>query len=144
MSTSVATPPPVLADDLCWLLARATQAADGRLGSALEASGGHLLRQPVLATAMTGEHTQTDLARMVGLDKTTMMHTLDSSRAPDSAELAPGADGPPRLARNVTPRGSARQQANAILGRVKEQVLTLLPAERRDGFPAVAVQPGLL
>jgi MarR family transcriptional regulator for hemolysin len=131
MSTSVATPPPVLADDLCWLLARATQLLTAEFGSALEVSEGISLRQhTVLATAMTGEHTQTDLARLVGLDKTTMMVTLAGL-----AERRPvPTDRRARLVA-VTPDGErAVQQANAILGRVKEQVLTLLPAEQRDGF----------
>jgi MarR family transcriptional regulator for hemolysin len=136
MSTSVATPPPVLADDLCWLLSRATQLLTAEFGAALEASDGISLRQhSVLATAMTGEHTQTDLARLVGLDKTTMMVTLDELERAGLAERRPVAtDRRARLVA-VTPDGAhAVQQANATLARVKDQVLTLLPAEQRDGF----------
>jgi MarR family transcriptional regulator for hemolysin len=136
MSTSVATPPPVLADDLCWLLARATQLLTVEFAAALEASEGISLRQhSVLATAMTGEQTQTDLARIVGLDKTTMMVTLDELERAGLAERRPvPTDRRARLVA-VTPEGErAVQQANAILARVKEQVLTLLPAEQRDGF----------
>lgn len=136
MSTSVASPPPVLADDLCWLLARATQLLTAEFGAALEASEGISLRQhSVLASAMTGEHTQTDLARMVGLDKTTMMVTVDELEGAGLAQRRPvPADRRARLVA-VTPAGErAAQQANAILARVKEQVLGLLPAEQRDGF----------
>lgn len=136
MSTSVASPPPVLADDLCWLLARATQLLTAEFGAALEASEGISLRQhSVLASAMTGEHTQTDLARMVGLDKTTMMVTVDELERAGLAQRRPvPADRRARLVA-VTPAGErAVQQANAILARVKEQVLALLPAEQRDGF----------
>jgi MarR family transcriptional regulator for hemolysin len=136
MSTSVASPPPVLADDLCWLLARATQLLTAEFGAALEASEGISLRQhSVLASAMTGEHTQTDLARMVGLDKTTMMVTVDELEGAGLAQRRPvPADRRARLVA-VTPAGArAAQQANAILARVKEQILGLLPAEQRDGF----------
>jgi MarR family transcriptional regulator, transcriptional regulator for hemolysin len=136
MSTSVATPPPVLADDLCWLLARASQLLTAEFGSALEASDGISLRQhTVLATAMTGEHTQTDLARMVGLDKTTMMVTLDELERAGLAQRCPvPSDRRARLVA-VTPAGErAVRAANEILARIKAQVLALLPAEQRDGF----------
>jgi DNA-binding MarR family transcriptional regulator len=118
------------------LLARATQLLTAEFGSALEASEGISLRQhSVLATAMTGEQTQTDLARIVGLDKTTMMVTLDELERAGLAERRPvPTDRRARLVA-VTPEGEhAVQQANAILARVKQQVLTLLPAEQRDGF----------
>ena len=136
MSTSVATPPPVLADDLCWLFARASHLLTAEFGAALEASDGISLRQhAVLATAMTGAHAQSDLARLVGLDKTTMMVTLDELERAGLAERCPvPTDRRARLVA-VTAKGErAVQQANAILGRVKEQVLTLLPAEQREGF----------
>jgi MarR family transcriptional regulator for hemolysin len=89
----------------------------------------------VLATAMTGEHTQSDLARLVGLDKTTMMVTLDELERAGLAERCPvPTDRRARLVAVSAKGERAVQQANAILGRVKEQVLALLPAEQRVGF----------
>jgi MarR family transcriptional regulator for hemolysin len=132
----VVTPPPVLADDLCWLLARASQLLTSEFGAALAASDGISLRQhSVLATAMTGQHTQTDLARMVGMDKTTMMVTLDELERAGLAERHPvPSDRRARLVAVTADGERAVQAANEILGRVKAQVLALLPAEQRDGF----------
>jgi DNA-binding MarR family transcriptional regulator len=43
----------------------------------------------VLGAALTGEHTQIELARLVGLDKTTMVATLDELEAAGLAERRP-------------------------------------------------------
>ncbi len=61
-----ATPPTALASDLCWLLGRASQLLTGEFTRALEASGISPRQHAVLVTAMGAEHTQTDLARIVG------------------------------------------------------------------------------
>ena len=85
MSTAIQAPAP-LASDLCWLLARASHALTTELTSALESSGISPRAHSVLATAMTGEYTQTELARLVGLDKTTMVVTVDELEAAGLAE----------------------------------------------------------
>ncbi len=41
----------------------------------------------VLTTAMTSELTQTEIARVVGLDKTTMVVTVDELRRPASPSV---------------------------------------------------------
>jgi MarR family transcriptional regulator, transcriptional regulator for hemolysin len=139
MSTTSQTqetlPPQALASDLCWLLTRASQLLHGEFARALDASGISPREHAVLATAMTGEHTQTDLARMVGLDKTTMMVTLDELEKAGLAQRRPlPAD---RRARVVAVTDAGRQtvaDAETILDRVRDQVLGLLPADQRDSF----------
>src|SRR5215831_5896842 len=57
-------PPPPLASDLCWLMARTSHALMTELTAALEQSGISPREHSVLVTAMTGSYTQTELARM--------------------------------------------------------------------------------
>jgi MarR family transcriptional regulator for hemolysin len=130
-----AVPPQPLASDLCWLLGRASQLLNGEFARALEASGVSPREHSVLATALAGEHTQTDLARLVGLDKTTMMVTLDELERAGLAERRPlPGDRRARMVL-VTAKGEeAVQGADAILDRVRDQVLGLLPAEQRESF----------
>src|SRR3954452_1880639 len=82
---SVSAPEP-LASDLCWLLSRASHSLTTEFTAALEASGILPRQHSVLATAMTGEYTQTELARIVGLDKTSMVVTVDELEAAGFAE----------------------------------------------------------
>ena len=128
-------PPQALASDLCWLLGRASQLLNGEFTRALEASGISPREHSVLATALTGEHTQTDLARLVGLDKTTMMVTLDDLERQGLAERRPlPSDRRARVVAVTAAGEQAVQGAEAILDRVREQVLGLLPADQRDSF----------
>jgi MarR family transcriptional regulator for hemolysin len=128
-------PPQPLAADLCWLLTRASQLLNGEFTRALEASGISPREHAVLATARTGQHTQTDLARLVGLDKTTMMVTLDDLERAGLAERRPVATDRRARVVAVTAAGEqAVQEAEAILDRVRDQVLALLPAAQRDSF----------
>ena len=69
--------PQPLCDNLCWLLSRASYTLTTELTAALEGLGISPRAQAVLAAAATGDHTQTELAKMVGLDKSTMVVTLD-------------------------------------------------------------------
>jgi DNA-binding MarR family transcriptional regulator len=130
-----ATPPKALASDLCWLLGRANQLLSGEFTKALEASGISPRQHAVLVTAIDAEHTQTDLARLVGLDKTTMMVTLDELERDGLAERRPLPSDRRARVVAVTPEGRrAVADAEAILDRVRDQVLGLLPPEQRDSF----------
>ena len=80
-----------LSDNLCWLLARASHSLTTQLTSALGDLGVSPRAHCVLSTAMTGEYTQTALAQAVGLDKTTMVVTLDELEAAGLAERRPAA-----------------------------------------------------
>src|SRR5437588_11469571 len=69
--------PRCFAGNLSWLLYRAHWALAAELTAALEPLGVSARGYHVLRAALSGEHTQTELAGMVGLDKTTMVVTAD-------------------------------------------------------------------
>src|SRR5436309_9379900 len=66
-----------LAENLNWLLAQASHTLSTELTAALEGLGISPRAFCVLTTASGGEHTQIELAQKVGLDKTTLVVTLD-------------------------------------------------------------------
>src|SRR5437660_7516254 len=79
------------AGNLAWLLYKAHWALAAELTSALAPLGVSARGYHVLRAAMSGEHTQTELAEMVGLDKTTMVVAVDELERQGLAErrLAP-------------------------------------------------------
>src|SRR2546423_6157779 len=83
------SPPGPLASDLGWLRAGASHSLTTELTAALESKGISPRDHSVLATALTGDYTQTELARLVGLDKTTMVVTLDELEAAGLAQRRP-------------------------------------------------------
>lgn len=89
----------------------------------------------VLATAMSGDYTQTELARLVGLDKTTMVVTLDELEAAGLAERRPSpADRRVRVI-GVTAAGRRKaREAEAVMDRVREDVLSELSPREREVF----------
>ena len=131
---SVPAPEP-LASDLCWLLSRVSHSLTTELTAALESSGISPREHSVLATALTGDHTQTELARIVGLDKTTMVVTLDELEAAGLAERRPSSTDRRARVVAVTKAGARKvREAEAVLERVRNDVLATLPASERQVF----------
>jgi MarR family transcriptional regulator for hemolysin len=133
------TPPPPTAEalntNLCWLLSRASHHLTTELTRAFEGLGVSPRAQHVLATAAAGEHTQTELARMVGLDKTTMVVTLDELEAAGLAERRPSPTDRRARVIAVTPAGRRKvREAEEIAARVHDDVLSALPAKERKVF----------
>jgi MarR family transcriptional regulator for hemolysin len=124
-----------LASDLCWMLSRASHSLTTELTAALEGSGISPRGHAVLAAATGGEHTQTDLARLVGIDKTTMMVTLDELEAAGLAQRRPlSTDRRARLV-VVTRSGEKKvREVEKVFDRVREDVLGALPEEEREVF----------
>jgi MarR family transcriptional regulator, transcriptional regulator for hemolysin len=123
------------AKDLCWLLSRASHALTTELTAALERTGVSPRAHTVLAAALTGEHTQIELARMVDLDKTTMVVTLDELEAAGLAERRPSATDRRARVIAVTKAGRRKvEEAEAVAERVRADVLSALPAEQREPF----------
>jgi MarR family transcriptional regulator, transcriptional regulator for hemolysin len=124
-----------LTDNLCWLLSRASYTLTTELTRAMEDMGLSPRAHAVLTAAVTGDHTQTELARMVGLDKTTMVVTMDELEAAGLAERRPApADRRARVIA-VTPAGRKKlKQAEEISDRIRDDVLSALPAEDRETF----------
>jgi MarR family transcriptional regulator, transcriptional regulator for hemolysin len=133
MATDVLETPAPLASDLCWLLSRASHNLMTELTAALEDVNISPRAHAVLTTAMCGEHTQTEIARLVGLDKTTMVVTVDELEAAGLAERRPSSTD--RRARVIVVTDVGKRSVKAadkVLDRVRDDVLsTLEPDERR-------------
>jgi MarR family transcriptional regulator for hemolysin len=127
--------PESLAADLCWLLSRASHSLNTQLTAALTDLGVSPRANCVLSTAMTGEYTQTALAQAVGLDKTTMVVTIDELEAAGLAERRP-ADGDRRARIVAVTKAGERKVAEAkkIVAQIQAGVLDALPARERAKF----------
>jgi MarR family transcriptional regulator, transcriptional regulator for hemolysin len=117
------------------MLSRASHSLTTELTAALEGSGISPRGHAVLATATRGEHTQTDLARLVGIDKTTMMVTLDELEAAGLAQRRPlRTDRRARLV-VVTKAGEKKlREVEKVFDRVRDDVLGVLHEEEREVF----------
>jgi len=124
-----------LAENLCWLLSQASYVLTTELTAGLEELGISPRAHGVLAAALTGEHSQIELARMVGLDKTTMVVTLDELEAAGLAERRPAAADRRARVVAVTKAGERTvREAERIIGRIHAEVLAELPARDRKVF----------
>jgi MarR family transcriptional regulator for hemolysin len=134
MATSATIPaisteecPDCLAGNLNWLLAQAHYALAGELAAALEPLAITPRGHSVLAAAMTGSYTQTQLAELVGLDKTTMVVTLDELEASGLARRVTSSTDRRARVIEVTPTGRRKVvTANEIMVRVQADVLSAL------------------
>jgi DNA-binding MarR family transcriptional regulator len=117
------------------MLSRASHSLTTELTAALEGTEFSPRGHTVLAAAMGGHHTQTDLARLVGIDKTTMMVTLDELEAAGLALRRPlSTDRRARLV-EVTKAGEKKlREVEKVFDRVREDVLGALPEEDREVF----------
>jgi MarR family transcriptional regulator, transcriptional regulator for hemolysin len=135
MATDIAQPPAPLASDLCWLLSRASHGLTTELTAALEDVGISPRAHAVLITAMCGEHTQSEIARQVGLDKTTMVVTVDELEAAGLAERRPSSTDRRARVIAVTEAGRHKvEQADRVFDRVRDDVLSVLEPEERQIF----------
>jgi MarR family transcriptional regulator, transcriptional regulator for hemolysin len=146
MSTELGTPtiaaPPQPKDaNLCWLLTRASHALMTKLTAALEELGVSPRGHHVLFEAMQGTYTQTELARMIGIDKTTMVVTVDELEALGLAERR--ATTRDRRARviAVTEAGERKvREGQEIAERIQAEILDTLPENDRQVFLAALMQ----
>lgn len=126
---------PTLQDNLCWLLSRASQVLTLELSAALEQIGLSPREHQVLAEAATGAFTQIELTRAVGLDKTTMVVTVDALEREGLAERRPHPTD--RRARVIAVTAGGRRRladAEAIMEDARKDLLQILPARERDAF----------
>jgi MarR family transcriptional regulator for hemolysin len=127
--------PQPLSDNLCWLLSRASYTLTTELTAAFEELGLSPRTHSVLIAAMTGEHTQSQLARMVGLDKTTMVVTVDELEAAGLAERRPSATDRRARVIAVTPAGARLVRAAEAIGdEIRADVLGVLAPDEREVF----------
>lgn len=125
------------ATNLCWLLSQASHTLTTELKAALEDLGVSPRAHAVLAAAMSGPHTQIELAKMVGLDKTTMVVTLDELEAEGLAMRQPSTLDRRVRVIAVTKAGERKvREAEEIVDRIHADVLSVLPDDERRTFVA--------
>jgi MarR family transcriptional regulator for hemolysin len=121
--------------DLCWLLSQASHHLTTRMAAGFESIGLGPREHHVLAAALEGEHSQIELARMVGLDKTTMVVILDELEARGLAERRPSPRDRRARVIAVTEAGRAKvAEAQAIADRIRDEVLAVLGDDERETF----------
>jgi DNA-binding MarR family transcriptional regulator len=134
-SPDTPTSPEALTANLGWLLSQASHVLKTELTAALEEVGVSPRAYHVLSTALGGEKTQIDLAKAVGLDKTTMVVTLDELEAAGLAKRTPSTRDRRARVVSVTKAGERKvAQAEEIVERVQAEVLGELPARERKLF----------
>ena len=112
------------AGNLAWLLYRAHWALAAELTAALAPLGVSARSYHVLRAALSGEHTQTELAEMVGLDKTTMVVAVDELERAGLAERHPAPEDRRARIIAVTPAGKRKvAEADKVKERVQAEVL---------------------
>jgi MarR family transcriptional regulator, transcriptional regulator for hemolysin len=133
VESSVAAPP--ITENLCWLLSTAAHSLATEMTRAMEGLGVSPRGFTVLSTALSGSYTQIELARLIGLDKTTLVVTLDELEAAGLAERRPSATDRRARVIAVTEAGERKvMEGEAIADRLHSDVLEMLPADERAAF----------
>lgn len=136
-TATVAEAPPATSIDtrLCWLMSRATHALTTEVQRALEELGLSARAHCVLSTASQGEYTQTELARLVDLDKTTMVVTMDELEAAGLAQRRPSTTDRRARVIAVTEAGERLvHEGERIVAGVQRDVLAVLDHDERATF----------
>ena len=124
-------------ENLGWLLATVSHAFTTELTAKLEAVSVTPRAHCVLATALQGEYTQTALAQAIGLDKTTMVVTIDALERAGLVERRTSSTD--RRARVIAVTAAGRRkvaEGEALVAEVQADVLSSLPARQREGLLA--------
>ncbi len=124
-----------LMGNLGWMLDQANHALGSEVAAALAPLGLGQRGFCVLSSAIDAELTQTELAGMIGLDKTTMVVTVDELEGKGLAErVASPTDRRARVIK-VTDAGRAKvAEGQQIISRVQDAVLGALPQADRGAF----------
>jgi MarR family transcriptional regulator, transcriptional regulator for hemolysin len=131
--------PPVATDcltaNLGWLLDRAGQVLSAELALALEPLELSSRRYCVLASALGQDRTQIELANLIGLDKTTMVATIDALEEAGLAERRPSSLDRRVRVIAVTQAGEKKvREARKVIDEVQADVLARLPAREREAL----------
>jgi len=129
------TEAPAPSDNLGWLLAQTSHVLSTEMTAAMAGLGlsprGHCL----LSSAATGEHTQKEIADAIGLDKTTMVVTLDDLERQGLAERRPSPSDRRARIVVVTPAGEELiAKGKKVIAGLQEEILGGLPQEQREGL----------
>jgi MarR family transcriptional regulator for hemolysin len=119
--------PECLAGNLNWLLTQAHYTFGRELAGAFVPLGITPRGHSVLSAAISGRHTQKELSELIGLDKTTMVVTLDELEAAGLAKRVPSPLDRRARVVEVTTAGKRKvREANEIGARVQADVLSSL------------------
>ncbi|RIV37374.1 MarR family winged helix-turn-helix transcriptional regulator [Micromonospora radicis] len=129
------SPSPGRPSDLMFLLSWASHALRAEQAAGLAELGISPRAHNVLARARGGGLTQRQIGESCGVDKTTMVVTLDQLEAAGLARRVPSpTDRRARLV-EVTPQGErVLDQAQEIAARIEQDVLAALPEPERAVF----------
>jgi DNA-binding MarR family transcriptional regulator len=121
--------------NLSWLLYKAHYVLATEMIVGFEPLGVSPRGYHVLAAAASGEHTQTELADIIGLDKTTMVVTIDELEEAALAERRPLSNDRRARVIKVTKAGKRKiSEGEAVIERVQNDVLKTLPAGQRQSL----------
>lgn len=121
--------------DLVLLLSQASHGLNLRLTARLEELGVSVREYCVLSKALGGSFTQTQLAEMSDLDKTTMVVTVDELERTGLAERRPLPEDRRARVVAVTPEGEeVVDRARGIVAGFYEEALAAIPARERKAF----------
>ncbi len=127
--------PQCFTGDLGWLLYNANWALATAMTAALAPLGISGRGYHVLRAAASGEHTQKALAEMVGIDKTTMVVTVDELEAAGLAARRPSPSDRRAHVIAVTKAGERKlAKAEAVKEQVQAEALETLPAAQRKAL----------
>ncbi|HEX4011804.1 MAG TPA: MarR family winged helix-turn-helix transcriptional regulator [Solirubrobacteraceae bacterium] len=133
--TGAAAPSACLITNLGWMLDHASHAFGSEVAGALAPLGLGQRGFCVLSAAVDAEYTQTQLAGMIGLDKTTMVVTVDELERLGLAERVPSPTDRRARVIKVTDAGRERlAEGQDIIQRVQANVLESLPDGERETF----------
>ena len=126
---------PTTAEDLGLMFALASHGLATRMAAAFDGEGMTPRAHCVLSKAMGEELTQGRLAELSGLDKTTMVATIDELERQGLAERRPAPSDRRARVIAVTPKGEeVVARGREIVSRVQEDILGELPEEQRELF----------
>ncbi len=124
-----------LMGNLGWMLDQANHALGSEVAGALAPLGLGQRGFCVLSAAIDAELTQTELAGMIGLDKTTMVVTVDELERKGLAERIPSPTDRRARVIKVTDAGRAKvAEGQEIMLGVQNEVLGALPESERAAF----------
>jgi MarR family transcriptional regulator for hemolysin len=127
--------PAATQNDLMVLLSHTAHALSGELTAALSELGISPRAHCVLSKAMAGGQTQSRLAELTALDKTTMVVTVDELERAGLAERRTSSTD--RRARIIEVTEAGEQlvaEGDRIVARVYDEVLSTLPPEQREAL----------
>lgn len=127
--------PAATENDLLVLLSQTTHALSGELSAAFSELGISPRAHCVLTKAMAGGQTQSRLAELSALDKTTMVVTVDELERAGLAERRTSSTDRRARIIEVTPAGEKLvAEGDRVVTRVFDEVLSVLPPGEREAF----------